>query len=219
MLYNAKFISKAPEMDLNWDAWNDAETAELTNLRQESSDHKPQVFVRLFHDNDHIYGMYKVIDRYVKVTHVNFQDSVCRDSCVEFFFKPSVGPGYFNLEMNAGGTFLIYYVRNNHQLGEAYVDFSEVDEKYGKLIQVKTSMPKTVDPEITTPVTWYAQFAIPTNALEHYCGKTGDLTGKQWRCNFYKCADKCSHPHWLSWAPVPVCNFHLPECFQPLNLL
>ena len=219
MQYNAKYIGKAPAMDLDWDSWKDAETVELTHLRQESSDHRPVVFARLFHDKTHIYGIYKVEDRFVKVTHVGYQQSVCRDSCVEFFFKPSVGPGYFNLEMNAGGSFLFYYVRNNHQLGETYLDFSEVDERYGSLVQVKGSMPTRVEPEIGTPVTWFAQFSLPIEALEHYCGRIGSLNGQQWTCNFYKCADECSHPHWLSWAPVPLRNFHLPECFKPLHFL
>lgn len=35
--------------------------------------------------------------------------------------------------------------------------------------------------------------------------------GTRWRANFYKCADKTSHPHWLTWAPVdyPKPKFHL----------
>jgi hypothetical protein len=39
--------------------------------------------------------------------------------------------------------------------------------------------------------------------------------GVTWRANFYKCADKTSHPHWLTWAPVnyPKPKFHLPEYF------
>jgi hypothetical protein len=27
-------------------------------------------------------------------------------------------------------------------------------------------------------------------------------SGVTWRTNFYKCADKCSHPHWLTWSVV-----------------
>jgi hypothetical protein len=39
--------------------------------------------------------------------------------------------------------------------------------------------------------------------------------GVTWRANFYKCADKTSHPHWLTWAHVnyPKPKFHLPEYF------
>lgn len=218
MPYTVKAIQNPPAWDCNWDAWKDAETAELTNLREESSDHRPRVSVRLFHDANTIYGLFQAQDRYIRVTNVGYQASVCKDSCVEFFFKPSVGPGYFNLEMNAGGSYLFYYVRNHQRTEEGFVDFSAVEEKYGKLLTVKTTLPQTVEPEITTPVTWYAQFAIPMAAIEPYCGKVADLAGQQWTCNFYKCGDDTSHPHWLTWAPIPVCNYHLPEAFDKLIL-
>jgi hypothetical protein len=130
-----------------------------------------------------------------------------------------VGQGYFNLEMSAGGSYLFYYVRNHQRTESGFVDYSPVDEKYGKLITVKTSLPKVVEPEITTPLTWYAQFTIPMAAIEPYCGKVADLDGQKWTCNFYKCGDDTSHPHWLTWGPLPVCNYHQPEYFQPLNLM
>jgi hypothetical protein len=39
-----------------------------------------------------------------------------------------------------------------------------------------------------------------------------------WRANFYKCGDKTSHPHWLTWNPVdkPRPDFHLPQYFGTL---
>lgn len=217
MSYNVKKVQVPPALDCNWETWGDAETAELTYLRPESSDHRPRVYVRLLHDSSNIYGIFKVEDRYVRVTHVGYQESVCKDSCVEFFFKPSVGPGYFNLEMNAGGSYLFYYVRNHQRIGESgFADYSAVDEAHGKLVTVKTTMPQTVEPEIKTPVTWYAQFTVPMAAIESYCGKIGDLGGQTWSCNFYKCGDDTSHPHWLTWAPIPVTNYHLPEAFDKL---
>ena len=219
MFYNVNKTAAAPAQECNWEKWAAAETAELTNLRQESSDHRPHVFVRLLHDKNTIYGIFKAEDRYVRVTHTGYQNSVCKDSCVEFFFKPSVGQGYFNLEMSAGGSYLFYYVRNHQRTESGFVDYSPVDEKYGKLITVKTSLPKVVEPEITTPLTWYAQFTIPMAAIEPYCGKVADLDGQKWTCNFYKCGHATSHPHWLTWGPLPVCNYHQPEYFQPLNLM
>jgi hypothetical protein len=40
-------------------------------------------------------------------------------------------------------------------------------------------------------------------------------------CNFYKCGDKCMHPHYLSWSPIglPEPNFHCPEFFGKINLI
>ena len=43
--------------------------------------------------------------------------------------------------------------------------------------------------------------------------------GQGWSANFYKCADKTSHPHWGSWAKVEVDRpaFHLPAYFGTLE--
>ncbi|MBO7566063.1 MAG: hypothetical protein J6T60_03070, partial [Bacteroidales bacterium] len=64
----------------------------------------------------------------------------------------------------------------------------------------------------------YAQFALPMAALEPYCGAIPSLDDATWRGNFYKCADHSSHPHWLTWNPVSVLNFHLPDCFAEIDL-
>ncbi|MBP5674077.1 MAG: carbohydrate-binding family 9-like protein, partial [Victivallales bacterium] len=194
------------------------ETAELTNLRPEGSGHRPIVNVRMLHDERTIYGIYKVQDRYVLAEKEGFQAPVCEDSCVEFFFKPPVGPGYFNLEMSAGGAYLMSYVRNHKRTKTGFEDYTMVSEKDGALVTVKTSFGGRVMPEITEPVTWYAQFALPMAALEPYCGVIPSLDGAKWRGNFYKCADNSSHPHWLTWNPVSVLNFHLPDCFAELDL-
>lgn len=200
-----------------WNTMSSAETATLENVRQESSDHRPKVSLRVMHDKDTIYGLYQVKDRYVRVTHVGYQASVCQDSCVEFFFKPSVGPGYFNLEMNAGGSYLLYYVRNHQRTDTGFADFAAVDEACGSQVKVQTTLPTVVDPEIAVPLTWYAMFTIPMKALAPYCGDAGCLDGQKWRANFYKCGDDTSHPHWITWAPIPVLNYHIPEAFQEMD--
>ena len=201
MKYTIKRTNVAPAMDFAWDGacWKDAETAELTNLRPEGSGHRPVVKVRVLHDDRNLYGIYQVQDRYVLAEKEGFQAPVCEDSCVEFFFKPPVGPGYFNLEMSAGGAYLMSYVRNHKRTKTGFEDYTMLSE-------------------ITEPVTWYAQFALPMAALEPYCGAIPSLDGAKWRGNFYKCADHSSHPHWLTWNPVSVLNFHLPDCFAEIDL-
>ena len=55
--------------------------------------------------------------------------------------------------------------------------------------------------------------------MEQYVGRLCNLPGQTWRGNFYKCADRSSHPHWASWSPLgePL-NFHTPQFFGPLRL-
>jgi hypothetical protein len=219
MPYRIHRVSAAPPLTCDWYdlAWQGAETAELTQVRQEGSDHRPKVSLRLVHDDDHLYGLFQVRDRYVRAVNVGYQAPVCKDSCVEVFFQPDVGPGYFNLEMSAGGSFLFYYVRDHQRTEEAFVDYSVVDEACGRRLTVKTTLPQRIDPEIDRPVTWYAQFVIPVAALEPYCGRIGVLKQRSWRGNFYKCGDETSHPHWITWAPLTMLNYHLPECFDTLE--
>ena len=82
-------------------------------------------------------------------------------------------------------------------------------------IEIYHSLPDTVDPEKTDPVTWYLSYRLPLAVLRKYCSIDEPRPGAQWRANFYKCADETSHPHWLTWSPVnrPEPDFHLPQFF------
>ena len=195
-----------------------AEVAELTNVCPKSSEHHPKITLQLLHDDRNIYGLYSVKDQYVRAVATTYQDSVCQDSCVEFFFKPSVGPGYFNLEMSAGGTYLFYYVADCTRTEHGFKEYYKVSPEYGNLITVKTSLPHIIEPEITEPVDWQVMFTIPAEAIEPYCGELGSLNKQEWTANFYKCADKTSHPHWITWAPLTILNYHQPDRFQSLIL-
>jgi hypothetical protein len=57
--------------------------------------------------------------------------------------------------------------------------------------------------------------------LERYCPVRPPEIRGRWRVNFYKCADRTSHPHWLTWAPVdsPAPNFHLPDAFGIMEFI
>ena len=76
-------------------------------------------------------------------------------------------------------------------------------------------MPGIIDPEITDPVLWTIKYALPVTILEKYAGIEQPAAGITWKANFYKCADKSSHPHWLTWNLVdkPEPDFHCPQYF------
>jgi hypothetical protein len=219
MSYTVHRVDAVPVLDGNWGAavWQQAETLAIAHVRPESSDHHPKVEARLLHDGAMIFGLYRVQDRYVRVAQRGFQAPVCRDSCVEFFFQPHAGPGYFNFEFSAGGSFLCSYIRDCTRIGDdGFADFELLGPEAEAAVPVYHSLSETVDPEIAEPTTWVVQFAIPVCMLEAYAGHLGNLHGRTWTANFYKCGDETSHPHWLSWAPVDELNFHLPRCFQPI---
>jgi len=178
-------------------------------------DHFPKTEVKIAYDDMAIYVMFRVEDRYVRAVAAEDQDDVWEDSCVEFFFRPDsdVSEGYFNLEMNCGGTMLFHFQEEPGK-GRIVIPKSECNQ-----IRRAHSLPRVVDPEIEKPVTWTVAYEIPISLLKRYCRVLTPMPHVAWRANFYKCADKTSHPHWLTWAPVdyPKPNFHLPRSFGMLE--
>lgn len=208
-----------PALQAAWDGeiWQKAETLEVAEFRPESSDHRPETRVRLLYDDAAVYGIFHVKDQYVRCVYTRYQSEVCRDSCVEFFVQPKPDKGYFNLEMNCGGTFLIYYITDpSHPDGksEGCLELSRED---GDMIGIYHSMPKVVDPEIAEKTDWVVEFRFPFALMSKHAGPLGEIPGAVWRANFYKCGNELSHPHWASWAPLEKTSFHLPHCFAPIR--
>ena len=194
-----------------------AEAGRVGLVRPESTDHRPEVTFRVLHDGTHLYVRFDVKDRYVRSVQTAYQAPVCTDSCVEFFVQPKAGKGYFNFEVNAGGTLLLYYVEDPTRTAKGLAKFTPVPEAWGRRVLIRSSLPAVVDPERAEPLDWQVCYQVPFALFEAFVGEVGK-SGAVWRANFYKCGDKTSHPHWLSWSPVSALNFHLPGCFGELAL-
>lgn len=212
----AKQVS-LPKGDEGWDTspWKDIPAELLRNHMGKKPDHFPKTEVKIAYDDTAIYVMFRVEDRYVRAVAAEHQDNVWADSCVEFFFTPDadVSKGYFNLEMNCGGTMLFHF-----QPG-AGKDRIVIPKNKCDTIRRAHSLPRIVDPEIKEPVTWTVEYRLPIPLLKKYCRVIMPAPRVEWRANFYKCADNTSHPHWLTWSPVhsPKPNFHLPQSFGILK--
>ena len=177
--------------------------------------HFPETHVKLRYDKKNIYVIFNVKDRYIKAVAKETNGKVWEDSCVEFFFSPGpdIERGYFNFEANCKGVFLFeYHTDNNKSKG-----FVSSDD-YNK-IKIAHSLSKNVEEESAHPEIWTVEYSIPISILSNYMKVEQPESGVSWRANFYKCADKSSHPHWLTWAKVdyPKPKFHLPEFFGHLN--
>jgi hypothetical protein len=134
---------------------------------------------------------------------------------VEFFFAPdNQWPDrYFNLEVNCGGIPLMRYTIIPRQ------EFTTLEPRQIEAIEIAHSLPATVDPEITEPITWTIEYRIPLGLLEKFCTVTRPRPGINWRANFYKTAAKGSNPHWITWSFVDSVqpDFHLPRFFGTLR--
>lgn len=217
--YDVVRAASEPAINGGWNdgEWANANIVDVDVIRAESSDHHPEVKAKLLYDDKGIYGLYRVKDRYVRSVNIKFQGPVCKDSCVEFFFKPHAGKGYFNLECNCGGAFLCYYIEDHTRTPNGFAKREALTPDDAVAIKIFHSMPEVVEPEIKEPTEWYVGFFFPFSLVEKYSGALGGMTGRQWTANFYKCGDATSHPHWISWNPVSALNFHLPECFGAIN--
>lgn len=206
-----------PRGDAHWNKspWKEMPSQPIENYMGKKPDHFPRAAVKIAYDDLAIYLMFRVADRYVRAVAKEHQDNVWEDSCVEFFFTPGsdLSRGYFNLEMNCGGTMLFHFQPGG---GKERIVIPKID---CSKIRVAHSLARIVDPEIKEPVTWTVSYQIPIVMLKRYCQVTLPAPQVEWRANFYKCGDKTSHPHWLTWAPVDFSrpNFHLPQFFGKLE--
>jgi len=212
-----KRVASPPKAGTGWNnpPWQDIPPELLRNHMGKKPDHFPRTEVKIAYDDMAIYVMFRVEDRYVRALAAKHQDSVCGDSCVEFFFTPGndVLTGYFNFEINCGGIILFHFHPGSKK-GRIEIPASDCDK-----IITAHSLPRIVDPEIQESVTWTVEYSIPIALLRRYCPVITPKPHALWRANFYKCADNSSHPHWLTWSPVdyPKPNFHLPQSFGVLE--
>ncbi len=200
-------------IDANWNKpiWTGTKSIVLKNFMGDRPAHFPHTEMKMRYDQNNIYVIFKVDDQYVKAIAKETNGKVWEDSCVEFFFTPvsDTEVGYFNLETNCIGTFLMQY-HNQISNDDGFVG----KDDYQK-IQIASSINQDVEEELNEPLTWYIEYKLPVAILTNYLPFEQPGPGVKWRANFYKCGDETSHPHWITWAPVnfPQPKFHLPEFF------
>lgn len=214
-------LSEPIQMDANWDkpAWNKVEPLTFEHHMGQEPEHRPRVLAKLAWDDEAVYIIYHVDDRYVRALAKKYQDPVCRDSCVEFFFTPGshLGLAYFNIEVNCGGMMLFHWQPEGDQ-DKAVQIAAEDAEK----LEIAHTLPNIVDPEIEEPTTWTLEYRMPFEVIRKYCPDSANpSTGVNWKANLYKCGDGTSHPHWLTWSHVnrPMPQFHVPECFGTIKFV
>ena len=213
------------KIDSDWDKkqWEKVKYVTINNYIREEEDRpifRPAVNAKMAYDNDNIYVIFRVEDKYVRCITDRINGPVFRDSAVEFFFSPDVENPlhYFNLEVNCGGTALMQF----HSLLNGRRETKRLTEEDIGQIEIAHSLPKIVDPEITEEVTWTIEYRIPLALLQKYSDVTMPAKGVEWRANFYKIAENNSNPHHITWSKIDSFwavhnysrpNFHIPEAF------
>lgn len=216
-IYNVARLNQPITIDANWNKaqWQDIQSIEISNYMGEIPQFRPVTHAKMMYDNDNIYVIFQVKDRYVRCTTNEINGPVWEDSAVEFFFAPDskMPERYFNLETNCGGTPLFHYNLIPRK------ESKRADPDDIKRIEIAHSLPQLINPEMTDPVTWTLEYRIPFSLLEKYSEVSRPEAGVKWRANFYKIAENNSNPHYITWSVVEndKPNFHLPQFFGYLN--
>ena len=202
------------KIDGNWDKaeWKKIKEIKISNYMGDLPPFRPEAKAKMMYDQDHLYLIFKVEDRYVRIQTDNFNGPVSGDACVEFFFSPDKDwpLRYFNLEINAGGTPLMAFHADGVRKNLSEEDFTQVE--------IAHSLPKKLEQEISDPVTWTIECKFPIEILKKYAHVTQPGKGVNWKANFYKVSSRSSNPHYLTWSVVdhPTPQFHLPQYFGTL---
>lgn len=132
-------------------------------------------------------------------------DSVCRDSCMEFFFSPQPDGRYINIEINPNGALYAGICFNRNQ----YTRLVRTDMQ--NVLQLHT---------FTAEDGWGIEYTVPLSFLSLFYPDLTLYAGKQMRANFYKCGDDTITPHYITWSPVgtPDPDYHQPAYFGKLIL-
>ncbi len=177
----------------------------------ESFSYKPEVSFSAWHDGKTLHLRYEVSEKSVRAEEGTPGNFVYKDSCVEFFIKPSeADPHYYNFEWNAIGTLYLAY-RTCRQ------DPEKAPAEILSKVKAVSSLGRSTFPERPAEGPWTLDIEIPVEALWHSGLKT--WAGIKGRANFYKCGDGLSVPHYVTWAPIETANpdYHRPEFFAPVE--
>jgi hypothetical protein len=175
-------------------------------------DYRPDVSVAVAYSGREIFLKYYVTEDCFKAEKIESNQMVCEDSCVEFFVQPEDDGIYYNIEFNAIGTCLM-------GAGTGRNDLTRL--RPGLIAKIRRLASAGDQPvkETTGRFSWTLAVAIPFELFTYH--KITTLKGKIFRANFYKCGDKLTVPHYVTWNTVSTArpDYHRPEYFGMLRFI
>jgi hypothetical protein len=174
--------------------------------------YNPEVELSIEYSDHEIFLKYYVNESYFKAEKTESNQMVCEDSCVEFFVSPEDDGIYYNLEFNGIGTCLL-------GSGTERSNNTRANPEIISKIRRESSSGDMPFKEKVGENKWTITIAIPFEVFFHH--NIRDLKGKTVRANFYKCGDKLSVPHYVTWNPVGTekPDYHQPPYFGLLKFV
>jgi hypothetical protein len=198
------------EISLLLDKQNDRINIDTVNW--EGYSYKPEVQLSIAYSDNEIFLKYYINENYFKAEKTESNQMVCEDSCVEFFVSPWADGIYYNIEFNGIGTCLM-------GTGTARGNNIKVSPEIISGIRRLSSAGTNPVEELKGEYSWNITVAIPFKVF--FLHKIKSLKGKMFMANFYKCGDKLTVPHYVTWNPVGTLkpDFHQPEYFGMLKFV
>jgi hypothetical protein len=184
----------------------------IQEINWEAFDYKPEVYFAIGYTDKEILLKYYISEDYFKAEMTETNQMVCEDSCVEFFVSPSDDGIYYNLEFNGIGTCLL-------GSGTGRENSIRANPAIVSKIRRQSSVGTSPVKETKGRFSWTITIAIPVEVFFHH--RIGMLTGKSFMANFYKCGDRLSVPHYLTWNRISTKNpdYHQPRFFGMLSFI
>lgn len=189
-----------------------AEKHKVNIINWQQYNYKPEVSFSVEYSEKEIYIKFYITEDYFKAEMTEPNQMVYEDSCVEFFVSPEEDGIYYNLEFNGIGTCLL---GSGTSRGDRTLANTAIISKIRRL----TSAGNKPIKEKKGKIAWTITLAIPFEVFFHH--KVKELKGKTFRANFYKCGDKLTLPHYLTWSPVDTSkpDFHQTAYFGLLRFI
>jgi hypothetical protein len=208
-----QFKTRYPDLDeisLRLDEHGPGQLIGIVNW--EAFNYKPEARFNIGYSDNEIFLKYYITENFVKAEKTGSNQMVCEDSCVEFFVSPGNDGIYYNFEFNPIGTCLL-------GCGTSRKDSARADVSVIDRIRRKGSSGIKPFGEKKGEILWTITIAIPINVF--YKHNLQSLEGRSFRANFYKCGDKLTQPHYLTWNPVGTekPDYHQPEFFGTLKFI
>ncbi|MDD7438466.1 MAG: carbohydrate-binding family 9-like protein [Bacteroidales bacterium] len=182
----------------------------MCNNWREEYPYTPITVADLAYSNKGIYCRFWSKGVGLKASYTEDGGKVHEDSCVEIFLQIPGSDRYFNFEFNCIGVCDAARRRSRTES----VQLKPVE--YASIKRATSERPGLIFDRPQGVHTFWVSVFIPFELLgldiddntfpSHILG------------NLYKCGDKTSVPHFLSWQPIeaPQPDFHRPEQFTPL---
>ncbi len=172
--------------------------------------YSPDVEFRMFHTGKYLMLKYEVAEEVTAALVTEDNGEVWTDSCVECFVALD-NETYYNFEATSIGRVLLANRRS------AIDDVIHAEQAVMDKILRFPSWGTEPFEEVAGNNRWSLILCIPSDVLFRHGLESWD--GAKVRMNLFKCGDKLSKPHFLSWQPISYEHpaFHLPEFFAEVE--